>query len=210
MGEMNQEKKVNRKPALIVGLLIVLACYAAHYLWVGVYQQSCASDPHFALYEYFLGTFIVQCGNFGLVATVLWWFGWPMLQDMVLNRKKTIERDIEESTRQKEVAEALYEEVSEKMAGLAAEKKAMEENFAVATEQECVRIKEDAQKTVERIAQDARTSFELQANVAQRAFESEVMMKALESAREEIMNRVQNDPSLRDRLIEQGIASLEM
>lgn len=210
MDETKQEKAVNRKPALIVSICIILVCFAVHYTWLHVFKEQYASSHYFAYLKYFLETFIVQCGNFGIVATLLWWFGGPMLQNMVLERKKSIERDIDESGRQKEAAEKVYAEISEKMADLDDEKEQMAKNFAVATEAECARIQEDAQKTAARIEEDAKSSFELQANVAQRAFETEVMTRALEGARQEIARRVQSDPALRDKLIEQGIASLEI
>lgn len=211
MDETNQNKKVNRKPVLVISIILILACFAVHYGWMnGLKDMYLLNYENDAILNYFLETFIVQCGNFGIVATVLWWFGWPMLQQMVLDRKKNIERDIDESGRQKAAAEKVYAEVSEKLAVLEEEKQEMVKNFADATKVECARIKEDAQKTAERIEQDARSSFELQANVAQRAFEAEVMARALEGAREEIARRVQGDPALRDRLIEQGIASLEI
>lgn len=199
----------NRKPALIISIIVICLCFAAHYVWTyygkEVYLTSYMEDAYL---NYFLETFIVQCGNFGIVATILWWFGGPMLEKMVADRKKRIEHDIDESGRVKAEAEKVYAEVSEKMAVLEEEKQEMAEQFAKLTEEECARIKEDAKKTAMRIEEDARSSFELQASVAQRAFENEVLNQALESAREEIVHRVQNDPSLRDRLIEQGIASL--
>ena len=199
--------KAKRKKIFIVCLVFAAIIFAAHYALKG----TCApGDEAFTAHDYFIKMFLPQLGNSTLVFSLLWFFGWPMLEGMVKDRKTKIERDIDESGRLKEAAEATMNEVSAKLENLEAEKNRMVEKYAESTKQESARIREDAARAAERLASDAQVSFELQANQARHAFELEVINEAVNRARNEIVTRLSQDSSLRDKLIDDSIASLEL
>ena len=82
--------------------------------------------------------------------------------------------------------------------------------YAKALESERERITEETGRQAQRIEQDAEVVFELQSQVATRQFERDVMTQALDKARTEIVEKLSSDPGLRDRLIDRGIASLDL
>ena len=201
---MEEKKSGDRKVALYICCALILACFVAHYMLKG----SCVGAD--AVHDYFIMTFIPQLGNAGILFVLLWWFGTPMIAKMVADRKANIERDIDESAKKKEAAQAAYELVMEKQKALPAEKKQMRQNFINSANEECARIEAETEHTANRLRKDAEVSFELQSNAAQNLFEDEVMGKAIEQARKEIMQRLASDSSLRNRLIDQSIASIEL
>ncbi len=197
-------KKSSRKAALIVCCILILCCFVAHYALSGTCDGS---NP---VYDYFIKTFAPQLGNSGILFTLLWWFGAPMLSKMVKDRKASVEAKVFENGKQKEAAIIQYAEVEAKMKSLKSENASMQCSYREATEVESQRIAEEAKLQAERLKKDAEIAFELQSNVTRRKFENEVMTEAVEKAREEIKLRLAKDSSLRDRLIDQSIASLQL
>ncbi len=205
--EQNARRQGRRKIIFVVCLIIAVAFFVAHYVLVG----TCApGDEAFTAHDYLIKKLLPQLGNSCLVFSLLWFFGWPMLQKMVSDRKLEIEHDIDESTRLKAAAEASMTEVNDKLSNLNAEKNRMVARYAETTQAESERIKEEANQTAARLAHDADVAFELQANYARHAFEIEVVNKAVDKARTEIINRLASDSGLRDKLIDDSIASLEL
>ena len=205
--EQKAARQGRRKAIFIVCLVIAVLIFVAHYVLVG----SCApGDEAFTAHDYVIKKLLPQLGNSCLVFSLLWYFGWPMLEKMVSDRKQQIERDIDESTRLKAAAEASMAEMSEKLGNLTAEKDRMVARYAETTQAESVRIKEEAEQTAARLAHDAEVAFELQANHTRHTFELEVVNKAVEKARTEIIHRLEHDSGLRDKLIDDSIASLEL
>lgn len=198
------ENNGGRKVILYLCIAVIIAAFAVYFIFKG----SC--DGHDPAHDFLIMTIAPQVGNAGIVFTLLWWFGAPALKQMLKDRKDGIEREITESRVQKERAEATVAEVSEKTSHLSEEKAQIAESYREAAKTESERIAEDARRTAERLKKDAEVSFELQANVAKRAFENEVMVQAIEKARQDITNRLKSDSALRDRLIDQSIASLEI
>lgn len=133
-----------------------------------------------------------------------------MLSKMVKDRKMSVEEKVFENGKQKEAAIMQYAEVEAKMKTLKSENASMQRSYREATEVERQRIAEEAKLQAERLRNDAEVAFELQSNVARRKFENEVMTEAVEKAREEIKLRLAKDSSLRDRLIDQSIATLQL
>jgi len=202
--EKQEEKKGSRKPALLVCIVLILACFVMHY----VLKSSCTgADP---VHDYFILSFLPQVGNSGILFTLLWWFGAPMVADMLRDRKKSIEKDIEESAKQKEAAEERCEAVRRKQDSLGGEMHRLEKSYQDAAAEESKRVAEDARKEAARIRRDAETAFELQSAQSLRIFEDEIRDRAIERASAEIRARLENDAALRDRLIDQSIASLEI
>ncbi len=199
----------HRKTIFIVCIVIAVIIFVAHYA-LSKMGYCTAGDEAFTAQDYFIKKFLPQLGNATLVFSLLWYFGWPMLQTMVSDRKKKIERDIDESGRLKAEAEACMAEVSEKLENLSAEKDRMVERYAETTRAEGERIHEDAVHTAERLSHDADVAFELHANHTRHCFELEVINKAVDKARNEIINRLAQDSALRDKLIDDSIASIEL
>jgi len=208
----NSKKKI-RKNIFLFCIALCLCCFLAHYFLMagckpdetGMVYAFCEDD----VLRYFVESFLPQVGNSGLVFSLLWYFGWPALVEMVANRKKTIDKDIIESTAIKEAAEKSSIETAKKMSSLPADMEAIERGFEETAKEESTRIREEAKLQAERIKEDAAVSFELQANVAKRAFQAEIMSSAIDNARKEIISQLAADSSLRDKLIDQSIASLE-
>ena len=202
---MEEEKKSSsRKPALIVCIVVILTCFVLHY----VLKSSCTgADP---VHDYFILSFLPQVGNSGILFTLLWWFGAPILANMLRDRKKSIEKDIEESAQQKKAAEERCEVVRQKRGSLGGEMARLEKSYREAAEEESKRVAEDARKEAARLRRDAETAFELLSGQSLRAFEDEIRDRAIERARADIQARLASDAALRDRLIEQSIASLEI
>ena len=206
------EKK--RKTIAIVCAVLSCLCFVVHYAML---KGTCdaAADMIYAYCvkgtgaNYWVETFLVQLGNAGIVFTLLWYFGWPMIQTMVAERKHKIERDIEESNRLKAEAEQVYNEVMTKTVNLSEETTIIRRSYETSARAESAKIVEDAKLQAERMISDANASFELQANVTKRNFEHEVINEAIDKARDEISHRLATDPALRDKLIEQSIAALE-
>lgn len=202
MAEKNDAK---RKVILRICIAIIVILYVVYW----VFRGGCAEEPT-TIKDYLLTQFVPQLGNSMLVFTLLWWFGAPMLKKMVSDRKDTIEREIQESTRVKEKAEEVCADVEVKMSKLSSEVEKITTGYKEVTISDCDRIAKEAEHTAENLRKDAQVSFELQAGVAQRAFENEIMNKAIEKARDEISRKLSADSALRDRLIDQSIASLEI
>ncbi len=160
--------------------------------------------------EYFMLTWLPTLGNVLIVALLLGWFGGPMIADMLKDRKQTIEHDIDEAARAKSIAEVEYADAESKLSKLDNEVKEMKASYKQALADERQNIAQETIKQQERLKNDADVIFELQSGVATRTFEREIMSQALDKARDQIVERLANDPSLRDKLIDQGIASLNL
>ncbi|MBQ9243931.1 MAG: hypothetical protein IJ165_12050 [Proteobacteria bacterium] len=197
-------KGSSRKTKAIICAVLILACFVAHYALLGSLEGQSETV------KYFIEKFLPQCGNSGIVFLLLWYFGAPLASKYVADRKQAIEHDIEESMKVKDAAEESYKETETKLAHLNSEKNRMRQSYEASAKEESARLEEEAKRTAERMAKDAEAAFELQANLAKRQFEAEVMSEALDRAREEIVRRVSSDSALRDRLIDQSIASLEI
>ncbi|MBQ9818127.1 MAG: ATP synthase F0 subunit B [Proteobacteria bacterium] len=205
---MAQKNSPARVRALIVCIILILVAFGLHY-GLKIYFGLDGKEVTTAL-EYFVMTFAPQVGNAGIVFVLLWWFGAPMLSKMISDRKDKIEHDIQESAHTKELAEAVRADADVKMSRLPAEIKQIKKGYEEMAVQDCERIANEAQHTVENLKKDAQVAFELQAGVAKRAFEAEIMDMAIEKARIEIASKLAKDSALRDRLIEQSIASIEI
>ncbi|MBR4985012.1 MAG: hypothetical protein IKY83_04655 [Proteobacteria bacterium] len=199
-------KSGNRGLKAKICIVLILACFVAHYVITGTGMLEGQSET----VKFFVEKFLPQCGNSGIVFLLLWWFGAPMAAKFVADRKKTIEHDIDESMKAKEAAEASYKETELKLAHLNSEKEQMRRSYEESAEEESARLEEEAKRTAERLEKDAAAAFELQAGLAKRQFEADMMGQALDRAREEIVRRVSADSALRDRLIDQSIASLKI
>lgn len=198
-----------RKTIFIVCIVIAVIIFGAHYVLSAMGYCS-AGDEAFTAQDYFIKKFLPQLGNATLVFSLLWYFGWPMLETMVSDRKKEIERDIDESGRLKAAAEASMAEVDEKLSNLSAEKDRMIERYAETTRAESERIRVEAERSAERLSHDADVAFELHAHHTRHSFELEVINCAVDKARNDIINRLAQDSALRDKLIDDSIASLEL
>ena len=203
---MAVENKKNRKTIAIVCLCLSLCCFAVHYFLVlrGVIEGSSATV------RYFVETFLPQLGNSGLVFTLLWYFGAPALSKMIEDRKKQIEHDIEESGKQKATAEERYQDAMTKFANISEEKAQIRRSYEASAEAESEQIRTEAELQAARMVADANASFELQANLTRRKFERDLMDKAIAQARNEIVSRLASDSGLRDKLIDQSIATLDL
>lgn len=200
------DKKTNkgRFTALIVCVLLIVVFFGLHYALKG----SCTGAD--AIHDYFIMTFLPQLGNAGILFTLLWWFGAPILSNMIKSRKEKIEHDIDESAALKQAAEQKMSDIEAKQSSLADEKKKLEKSYRESAENERKTIAENAKVQASRLREDANIAFELQSNVALQAFKEDIRDRAIERAREDIARRVASDASLRDKLIEQSIASLEI
>lgn len=205
----------NRKKIFIVLLVLCALCFAVHY--VLLYGTCNMDEPMVYAYcvegtavHYLLKTYIVQWGNAGLVFSLMWYFGWPMLQNMIADRKKHIEHDIDECSRLKEEAEKAYDEAMIKTSDLGKEKATIEESYKQSAKTDSERIVAEAQAKAERMKADAQMQFELKSSQARRNFEREVVAESIQKAREEITRRLASDSTLRDKLIDQSIAALEI
>ena len=201
---MAEVKMNKRQITAIVCVVLSLCCFVAHYLLMYVLVDMSAEV------RFFVETFLPQLGNSGLVFTLLWYFGAPALSKMIEDRKKQIEHDIEECGKQKETAKRVYDEAMSKSANIAEEKKQIRNSYEASAEAEHKKIREEAELQATRMVADANASFELQASLARRNFEHELMNKAIEKARAEIVGRLASDSSLRDKLIDQSIATLDL
>jgi F-type H+-transporting ATPase subunit b len=163
-----------------------------------------------AVSDYLLFVWLPTLGNVLIVAMLIIWFGGPAITDMLKARKETIEKSIDEAAHVKMEAEVKYREAETNMDNLGSELKELRDSYAKALESERERITEETARQAQRIEQDAEVVFELQSQVATRQFERDVMMQALDKARTEIVEKLSSDPGLRDRLIDRGIASLDL
>lgn len=160
--------------------------------------------------NYLLFVWLPTVGNILIVAFLIIWFGGPMISGMLKERKETIEKSIDEAAHVKLEAEHQYQEAETNLENLDGELREMRASYARSIEAEKARILEETARQEKRIESDAEVVFELQTNVATRAFEREVMSSALDRARDEIVQKLASDASLRDRLIDQGIAGLNV
>ncbi len=163
-----------------------------------------------AVSDYLLFVWLPTLGNVLIVAMLIIWFGGPAITDMLKARKETIEKSIDEAAHVKMEAEVKYREAETNMDNLGSELKELRDSYAKALESERERITEETVRQAQRIEQDAEVVFELQSQVATRQFERDVMTQALDKARTEIVEKLSLDPGLRDRLIDRGIASLDL
>lgn len=209
------DNKKNRKNIFIACIVLCILCFIAYYFFsakiCGLESSSAAcmfdASPEVT---FLLTSFLAGLGNSGLVFSLLWYFGAPALSKMVADRKENLEREIRESAKLKQEAETVCSDAEMKIERLDEEVKQMEKSYQESTEAECRQIAENAVITAERLRKDAEVAFELQSNVAKSAFEKEVMVEAIERARAEITKKIASDAALRNKLIEQGIASLEL
>lgn len=206
----NAKSKKRLHIAIVLACLCVV-CFVVYYVFSSMIDGCGASTAGICSAEakYFGTTFVGQLGNAGLVFTLLWYFGAPIVQKAVAERQANLERDIRESMKKKEEAESEYDKAEQKMQVLSSEIKKMTRGYEESTARECAQIAENAQATAERLRKDAETSFELQSNVAKSAFEKELMKEAIDRAGIAIKEKLASDRSMRDKLIEQSIASLD-
>lgn len=202
MADGNRKRKI----VLMVSIVIIVSIFVTYYVWVG----SCAEGDPVTGRDYWIKSFLPQLGNSAIVFVVLWYVGWPAIQKWVLARKTSIEHDIDESGKMKLQAEVLEGEARRKLADFAMEKAQIDESYRMSAQGECARIREGARHEVARIEKDARAAFELEDVVARRSFEDEVMRAAIEKARGEIVARLARDEALRNKLIDENIASIEL
>lgn len=206
--------KRNGKP--VVWPWISIACIVLSFVpWIG---DKLGFEPHSSLHinmsdpvtNYLFLTWLPTVGNVLIVATLLIWFGAPMVSNMLKERKMNLERSMDEAARIKSDAQIEYQDAEEKLERLDEEMENMRASYARSLEEEKVRIAEETARQEARIEADAESVFELRSSVEQRNFEREIMINALEKARTEIAQKVNSDAALRDRLIDQGIASLRI
>ena len=206
--------KRNGKP--VVWPWLSIACIVLSFApWIG---DKLGYEPHASLnihmsdpvMNYLFLTWLPTLGNVLIVATLLAWFGAPMVSNMLRERKSNLERAIDEASRVKSDAQIEYQDAVEKLERLDEEMRDMRASYARSIEEEKARIAEETSRQEARIAADAESVFELPSSVEQRKFEREIMLNALEKARAEIAQKVNSDAALRDRLIDQGIASLRI
>ena len=188
----DKTEKTNRKAILITLLSFIVLVYAAYI--VLRYGVDLPISP--AMHEFWICTFLPQVGNAGLLFTLLWWFGWPMLEDMLAERKSKLEHDIEESRKIKEAALDASAKADVLLSELDAEKARMRASYE--------------QATAERMVRDAESAFKLQANLTRKSFEQEVMRMSMARARDAVITRLSQDQALRDKLIDQSIANFEI
>lgn len=205
----DKTEKTSRKAILITLLAFIVVVYVAYFV-----LRHCVEIPAEVLspaqHEFWICTFLPQVGNAGLLFTLLWWFGWPMLDEMLVSRKSRLEHDIEESRKIKEAALDASAKADVLLSELDAEKARMRASYEQATAEECARIKAEGQETAERMARDAEVAFKLQENLTRKSFEQEVMRKSMAQARESVITRLSQDALLRDKLIDQSIANFEI
>lgn len=211
---MANNKQSNRYKIFVTCIILCVLCFIAYYFFnteicTETNANSCTFETT-AVGAYFLTTFLAQLGNAGLVFSLLWYFGAPALKKMIVDRRDNLEKEIRESAKLKQEAETICADAELKRERLDDEVKQMSRSYREAAENECRQIAENADLTAERLRKDALTSFELQSNVAKSAFEKELMVEAIERARVEITNKLASDPAMRNKLIEQSIASLEL
>lgn len=163
-----------------------------------------------AVSDYLLFVWLPTLGNVLVVACLILWFGAPIISDMLKERKETIEKSIDDAAHVRRDAETQYHEASEKIDHLDHELQEIRASYAKSIDDEKRRIEEETARQENRIATDAETVYALQTGVATRAFEREVMSDALNRARDEIVRKLESDPLLRDRLIDRGIATLNL
>lgn len=197
----------SRKVILFVLCVVMAAAFGLHYLNEAgmVCHGVCRGTS-----SYFLETFAPQLGNTLIVFTLIWWFGGPAVSKYLAERKSRIEREIEECGRIKAQASARAEEAEKRLVELEEEKARMRRSYETATAEECKRIEDDAAAQGERLKRDADMAYELQSSSARRRFEREVVDASIERARREIEARLAKDASLRNGLIDRGIASFEL
>lgn len=159
---------------------------------------------------YLLLTWLPTLGNVMTVATVLGWFGAPMISKMLADRKDGIEKAINDATAVKDASEADCKQAQERLSDLPGEITQLKLSYATLLKDEQAQIAAETDKEEARYESEADVVFELQSNVAAQKFQREVMTDALAKAREDIISRISNDSALRDRLIDQGIASLNL
>ena len=207
------DNKSKRKNIFIACIVLCVLCFIAYYFFNA---NICHEGESACLFEttpvgtYFLTTFLAQLGNAGLVFSLLWYFGAPAVKKIIKDRRDNLEREIRESARLKQEAETVCNDAEQKMDRLEGEVKELTKSYSEAADIECKQIAENAVAAAERIKQDAESSFELQSNVARSAFEKELMAKAIEQARNEIAAKIAGDNNLKNKLIDQSIASLEL
>ncbi len=200
----------NGKQAIwpFVVICIIIACFVPWVMdKVGAESIVDLSTP---VMKYLMLTWLPTVGNILIVALLIGWFGAPMISEMLRNRKSEIEKSIDEAARVKFEAQSKFQDAEDKLDRLDAEVDSLKTSYARALEEEKQRIAEETARQEARIESDANAVFDLRVAVAQRTFEREVMTSALEKARVEIIEKVSADASLRDRLIDQGIATLRI
>lgn len=195
-----------RKKVLVVWIILILAAFGVHY---GLDSAQVCGEGG-AVCAYFIDTFSAQLGNSLIVFLLLWWFGAPAVAKMVAERKSKIEREIDENGRVKEAASVRAAEAEKKLSQLSEERTLMSRSYEAAIKAECEQIEADSKAQAERLKRDANASYELQVSSSRRRFEREVVTESVARAREEIAKRLSENSALRDKLIDQSIASFEL
>ncbi len=139
----------------------------------------------------------VQAVNLGLFLALLFVFARRPILDALGNRANKVRRDLDESARLKDEAEARYREIEHKLAGLDQRIEDLKEEAAAEAQAEAARIAERAESDAQRIKDTAERTIREEVQRARAEIRREVVIQASASAREIVKQNVRPDDEKR-------------
>ncbi len=139
----------------------------------------------------------VQAVNLLLFLALLFVFARRPILDALGNRANKVRRDLDESARLKDEAEARYREIEQKLAGLDQRIENLKEEAAAEAQAEAARIAERAEADAQRIKDTAERTIREESQRARAEIRREVVVQAAAAARDIVKQNVRPDDEKR-------------
>jgi F-type H+-transporting ATPase subunit b len=154
-----------------------------------------------------ISTLFLPLVNFAIFAFVIQRYAWPALRGALVDRRKTVERDLAEADRARTEAQALLADIETRRAGVAAEGERMLREMRQEAEHERAALVDAAKKSADRIRADARLLGEQEGDRAARSIREEVAAKVVANVARVLRERV--GPEDEARFVDEFVATAE-
>ncbi|MFA5623702.1 MAG: ATP synthase F0 subunit B [Bradymonadales bacterium] len=189
-----------------ITLAVIIVLLAAAYFVLRVYNFA-GTDP---VMGYLTSALLPQIVNTSIVILVIGGFGGSAISKYLQARKEKIEREMLEANEAKLAAEKKFEQAQARLDNFDKEEREMQASYEKIAQDEREYIIAEARKQASNFERDARTAQETQRRQQQRSFELELMHDVLLEAEQNLSQKLAKDVALRNKLIDQSIAALDL
>ena len=137
--------------------------------------------------------FIPMIIAFIVMAIILYKFGWPKFEQMLDNRKNTIEGAIKDSEEKREESERILNEYKQKLADAEDQADEIIKNAKISGREIGAKIESDAKQNAEATTQKARLAIDQSKKAAQQEIKSEAVDVALTAVAKFVSNDLTDD-----------------
>jgi F-type H+-transporting ATPase subunit b len=202
MGNISQETEVGSQKPAVQKLLAQILSLAAWLLLPAFALASGGQEIPMSLMDW-----VWKIVNFGILAALLYVFGWKMIRTHLQQRRELIEKSIRESREAREIAARALAEVEDRLNLKDREVADIIAAAVEAGESEKRRLIEEGEKLKVRILEQAKSNIEFEVKKAKEAIQAEAFDTSLRIAEEKIRSRM--TPAEQERLLQESIKLIE-